>query len=73
MHTLLGKVLKVSDTRRNVILAGGLNHPFPCRHLPPGPCMQERDLYSQASTKITAIEKNQIITDFNTISSRRNL
>ena len=35
MNTLLA-ILKVTDARRDVILAGGLNHPFPWRHLTPG-------------------------------------
>ena len=34
MNTLLA-ILKVTDARRDVILASGLNHPFPWRHLPP--------------------------------------
>ena len=33
MNTLLA-ILKVPDTRRDVILAGGLHHRFPWRHLP---------------------------------------
>ena len=33
MNTLLA-ILKVTDARRDVILAGGLNHRFPWRHLP---------------------------------------
>ena len=33
MDTLLA-ILKVTDARREVILAGGLNHRFPKRHLP---------------------------------------
>ena len=39
MNTLLA-ILKVSDARRDVILAGGLYHRFPWRHLhlpPPSP------------------------------------
>ena len=35
MNTLLA-ILKVTDARRDVILAGGLYHRFPWRHLPPG-------------------------------------
>ena len=34
MNTLLD-FLKVTDARRDVILAGGLNHRFPWRHFPP--------------------------------------
>ena len=34
MNTLL-VILKVTDARRDVILAGGLYHRFPWRHLPP--------------------------------------
>ena len=34
MNTLLA-ILKVTDARRDVILAGGLYHRFPWRHLPP--------------------------------------
>ena len=34
MNTLLA-ILKVTDTRRDVIPAGGLYHEFPSRHLPP--------------------------------------
>ena len=34
MNTLLA-ILKVTDARRDVILAGGMNHRFPWRHLPP--------------------------------------
>ena len=34
MNTLLA-ILKVTDARREVILASGQNHPFPWRHLPP--------------------------------------
>ena len=34
MNTLLA-ILKVNDARRDVILAGGLYHRFPWRHLPP--------------------------------------
>ena len=34
MNTLLA-ILKVTDTRRDVILAGGLYHRFPWRHLSP--------------------------------------
>ena len=34
MNTLLA-ILEVTDARRDVILAGGLNHRFPWRHLPP--------------------------------------
>ena len=34
MNTLLA-ILKVTDARRDVILAGGLCHRFPWRHLPP--------------------------------------
>ena len=30
-------ILKVTDARRDVILAGGLYHRFPWRHLPPPP------------------------------------
>ena len=36
MNTLLA-ILKVTDARRDVILAGGLYHRFPWRHLPPPP------------------------------------
>ena len=36
MNTLLA-ILKVTDERRDVILAGGLYHRFPWRHLPPPP------------------------------------
>ena len=36
MNTLL-VILKVTDARRDVILAGGLYHRFPWRHLPPPP------------------------------------
>ena len=36
MNTLLA-ILNVIDTRRDVILAGGLYHRFPWRHLPPPP------------------------------------
>ena len=36
MNTLLA-ILKVTDARRNVILAGGLYHRFPWRHLLPPP------------------------------------
>ena len=32
MNTLFA-ILKVTDARRDVILAGGLNHRFPWRHL----------------------------------------
>ena len=39
MNTLL-TILKVTDARRDVILAGGLYHRFPWRHLPPLPCFQ---------------------------------
>ena len=42
MNTLLA-ILKVTDARRDVILAGGLYHRFPWRHLPPLP--PARDLY----------------------------
>ena len=35
MNTLLATVLKVTDARRDVILAGGLYHRSPWRHLPP--------------------------------------
>ena len=34
MNTMLD-ILKVTDARRDVILAGGLSHRFPWRHLPP--------------------------------------
>ena len=34
MNTLLA-ISKVNDARRDIILAGGLNHRFPWRHLPP--------------------------------------
>ena len=36
MNTLLA-ILNVIDARRDVILAGGLYHRFPWRHLPPPP------------------------------------
>ena len=36
MNTLLA-ILKVTDARRDVILAGRLSHRFPWRHLPPPP------------------------------------
>ena len=36
MNTLLA-ILKVTDARRDVILAGGLYHRFPWRHLSPSP------------------------------------
>ena len=36
MNTLL-TILKVTDARRDIILAGGLYHRFPRRHLPPPP------------------------------------
>ena len=36
MNTLCA-ILKVTDARRDVILAGGLNHRFPWRHHPPPP------------------------------------
>ena len=36
MNTLLA-ILKVTDARRDVILAGGLYYRFPWRHLPPHP------------------------------------
>ena len=36
MNTLFA-ILKVTDARRDVILAGGLNHRFPWRHHPPSP------------------------------------
>ena len=39
MNTLLA-ILKVTDARRDVILAGGLYHSFPWRHLPPTPCIK---------------------------------
>ena len=38
MNTLLA-ILKVTDARRDVILAGGLYHRFPWRHLPPPPAL----------------------------------
>ena len=40
MNTLLA-ILKVIDARRDVILAGGLNHLFAWRHLPPPPSCTE--------------------------------
>ena len=36
MNTLLA-ILKVADSRRDVIVTGGLYHRFPWRHLPPPP------------------------------------
>ena len=42
MNTLLA-ILKVTDARRDIILAGGLYHRFPWRHLdtpPPPPGLQ---------------------------------
>ena len=36
INTLLA-ILKGTDARRDVILAGGLYHRFPWRHLPPPP------------------------------------
>ena len=36
MNTLFA-ILKVTDARRDVILAGGLSHWFPWRHHPPSP------------------------------------
>ena len=36
INTLLA-ILKVTDARRDVILADGLSHRFPWRHLPPPP------------------------------------
>ena len=39
MTTLLA-ILKVTDARRDVILAGGLYHRFPWRHLPPPPLVK---------------------------------
>ena len=36
MNTLLA-ILKVTDARPDIILAGGLYHRFPWRHLPPTP------------------------------------
>ena len=36
MNTLLA-ILKVTDAKRDVILAGELYHRFPWRHLPPNP------------------------------------
>ena len=41
MNTLLA-ILKVTDARLDVILAGGLNHRFPWRHLPPPPDCDNR-------------------------------
>ena len=41
MNTLLA-ILKVTDVRRDVILAGGLYHRFPWRHLPPPLVLQAR-------------------------------
>ena len=41
MNTLLA-ILKVIDARRDVILAGGLNHLFAWRHLPPPPLLHGR-------------------------------
>ena len=42
MNTLLA-ILKVTDARRDVILAGGLYHGFPWRHIPPAhpPCLKD--------------------------------
>ena len=42
MNTLLA-ILKVIDARRDVILAGGLNHLFAWRHLPPPPPPARKD------------------------------
>ena len=39
MNTLLA-ILKVTDARRDVILAGGLNHRFPWRHLTLSPLVR---------------------------------
>ena len=39
MNTLLA-ILKVTDARRDVILAGGLNHRIPWRHLTPSPLVR---------------------------------
>ena len=33
MNTLLA-ILKVTDVRRDIVMAGGLNNRFPWRHLP---------------------------------------
>ena len=43
MNTLLA-ILKVTDTRRDVILAGRLYHRFPWRHLPPAPAFSKKKL-----------------------------
>ena len=43
INTLLA-IVKVTDATRNVILAGGLNHWFPWRHLPPPPLSLTFDL-----------------------------
>ena len=51
MNTLLA-ILKVTDERRDVILAGGLYHRFPWRHLPPPPphpCTERRCVYTALS------------------------
>ena len=61
MNTLLA-ILKVSDARRDVILAGGLDHRFPWRHppLPPPPsdvsqCQMSQLLLAQIDHTLSVI------------------
>ena len=53
MNTLLA-ILKVTDARRDAILAGGLYHRFPWRHLPPPPAvLQARPAVSNLTILIS--------------------
>ena len=50
MNTLLA-ILKVADAKRDVILAGGLYHRFPLRHLPPPPPAYELKLKASQDSR----------------------
>ena len=57
MNTLLA-ILKVTDARRDVILACGLYHRFPWRHLPPPPLVLVFDVFE------TGVELDAVVDFF---------
>ena len=72
MNTLLA-ILKVTDARRDVVLAGGLYHRFPWRHLPP----LAQGLFARPSLYLKLYlqfvgQLNSIVTDYGLLISIKN-
>ena len=72
MNTLLA-ILKVTDARRDVVLAGGLYHRFPWRHLFP----LAQGLFARPSLYLKLYlqfvgQLNSIVTDYGLLISIKN-